>query len=136
VFISYSHRNAEASQALEHALRAGRPDIRIFVDRKDLNIGSAWQPEIFESLDRCHRVVTLLSPDYLGSKVCKEEYNIAWIRARETEQDVIFPVYLYTAPLPTYMKYRNYFDCREGDPSLLAEASRKLLAELDGGSQA
>jgi hypothetical protein len=72
----------------------------------------------------------MLSPDYLGSKVCKEEFNIAWIRARETDEDLIFPVYLYTAALPTYMKYRNYFDCREGDRSKIAEASKKLLSAL------
>lgn len=132
VFISYSRVNAHESEALERALRQSRPDIRIFVDRKEIDIGSPWQPEIFESLDRCRKVVAMLSPDYLGSKVCKEEFNIAWIRGRETDKDVIFPVYLYTTALPTYMKYRNYFDCREGDKSKIAEASKKLLAALDG----
>jgi hypothetical protein len=131
VFISYSRANAQESEALEQALRECRPGIRIFVDRKEIDIGSAWQPEIFESLDRCHKVVAMLSPDYLGSKVCKEEFNIAWIRSRETEEDVIFPVYLYTTALPTYMKYRNYFDCREGNKSKIVEASKKLIDALD-----
>jgi hypothetical protein len=107
------------------------PPVRIFVDRKEINIGSAWQPEIFENLDKCRKVVALLSPDYLSSKMCKEEYNIAWIRSRETDQDIIFPIYLYTAGLPTYMKYRNYFDCREGDKSRIAEASKELLSALE-----
>jgi len=132
VFISYSRNNARESEALEKALREARPNIRIFVDRKALNIGSAWQPEIFETLDRCRKVVALLSPDYLGSKVCKEEFNIAWIRGREADEDVIFPVYLYTTQLPTYMKYRNYFDCREGDKLKIMEASKMLLASIDG----
>jgi hypothetical protein len=131
VFISYSRANADESEAMERVLRESRPDIKIFVDRKEIDIGVAWQPEIFESLDRCRKVVAMLSPDYLGSKVCKEEFNIAWIRDRETDEEVIFPVYLYTTALPTYMKYRNYFDCREGDKSKIAEASRKLLAALD-----
>jgi len=131
VFISYARENVQESETMEQALRAIRPDIRIFMDRKEIDIGSAWQPEIFESLDKCHKVVALLSPDYLGSKVCKEEFNIAWIRARETDQDVIFPVYLYTAALPTYMKYRNFFDCREGDQSKISEASKRLLSALD-----
>jgi hypothetical protein len=133
IFISYSRVNAKESEALEQALRECRPGIRIFLDRKEIDIGSAWQPEIFESLDRCRKVVALLSPDYLGSKVCKEEFNIAWIRSREMEEDVIFPLYLYTTALPTYMKYRNYFDCREGDRSKIAEASKKILAALDKG---
>lgn len=132
VFISYSRANTSESEALEQALRTSRPGIRIFVDRKEIDVGSAWQPEIFETLDKCRKLVAMLSPDYLGSKVCKEEFNIAWIRGRETDEDVIFPIYLYTTPaLPTYMKYRNYLDCREGDRSKIAEASKKLLATLD-----
>lgn len=131
VFISYSRNNREQSEALERALRAARPSIKIFVDRQALTIGSAWQPEIFETLDKCRKVVALLSPDYLGSKVCKEGFNIAWIRGRESDQDVIFPVYLYSASLPTYMKYRNYFDCREGDNLKIVEASKLLLAAID-----
>lgn len=131
VFISYSRANANESEALEQALREARPDIRIFVDRKDIDIGAAWQPEIFENLDKCRKVVALLSPDYLSSKMCKEEYNIAWIRSRENNEDIIFPIYLYTAGLPTYMKYRNYFDCREGDKSKIVDASKKLLAALE-----
>ena len=132
VFISYSRTNTPESEVMEQALRKSRPSIRIFVDRKEIDIGRAWQPEIFESLDRCRKVVTLLSPDYLNSKICKEEFNIAWMRAREIDQDTIFPIYLYTAQLPTYMKYRNYIDCREGDRSKLAEASKALLSALDG----
>ena len=73
----------------------------------------------------------MLSPDYLASKVCKEEFSIAWIRGRETDNDVIFPIYLYTAELPTYMKSRKYFDCREGDEAKIAQASANLLAALD-----
>jgi hypothetical protein len=133
VFISYSRANASESQALEQALRESQPGIRIFVDRKEIDVGSAWQPEIFESLDRCRKVVAMLSPDYVDSKVCKEEFNIAWIRSRETDEDVIFPIYLYTASLPTYMKYRNYFDCREGDKSKIAEASKRLLGLAGSG---
>lgn len=130
VFISYSHKNSSESSQIERSLRDVSPSLNIFVDRQSLNIGSAWQPEIFETLDRCKKVVALLSPDYLGSKVCIEEFNIAWIRARETEQNIIFPVYLYTAPLPTYMKYRNFFDCREGDTSRFDEAARLLVNSI------
>jgi hypothetical protein len=45
------------------------PDVRIFLDRKSIDVGSAWQPAIFESLDQCRKVVALFSPAYLRSKV-------------------------------------------------------------------
>jgi hypothetical protein len=130
VFISYSRKNALDSEMLEKTLRRLRPEIRIFVDRKNLDVGCAWQIEIFESLDKCRKIVAMLSPEYIASKVCKEEFNIAWLRGRETDDDIIFPLYLYSAPLPTYMKYKNFLDCREGDAQRIEEASRRLLDTL------
>lgn len=130
VFISYSRKNAHDSEMLEKTLRRLRPEIRIFVDRKNLDVGCAWQIEIFESLDKCRKIVAMLSPEYIASKVCKEEFNIAWLRGREADDDIIFPLYLYSAPLPTYMKYKNFLDCREGDALRIEEASRRLLETL------
>ena len=78
VFISYAHKDDAAMQIFERALLRAAPNIKIFLDRKNLNIGAAWQPEIFESIDACRKFAALLSPCYLESKVCKEEFNIAW----------------------------------------------------------
>lgn len=130
VFISYSRKNAHDSEMLEKTLRRLKPEIRIFVDRKNLDVGCAWQIEIFESLDKCRKIVAMLSPEYIASKVCKEEFNIAWLRGREADDDIIYPLYLYSAPLPTYMKYKNFLDCREGDAQRIEEASRRLLETL------
>lgn len=130
VFISYAHTNSAEMEAFETELTRLAPDIRIYLDRKKLDVGAAWQAEIFESLDRCRKVVALFSPAYLESKVCKEEFNIAWVRARESDQEVLFPVYVYSARLPTYMKLKLYADCREGDPARYREAARKLVESL------
>ena len=130
VFISYVHENSREMECLEKNLRLARPEVRIFLDRKEIDIGSPWQPEIFESLDRCAKVATLFSPDYLNSKVCKEEFNIAWVRSRNEDSDIIFPIYVYSANLPTYMTYRSYMDCREGDDVKLTEAASRLIALL------
>jgi hypothetical protein len=130
VFISYARENASDVDQFEQLLIERQPRIRIFLDRKSIDVGVAWQPEIFESLDHCRKVVAMFSPHYLQSKVCKEEFNIAWVRSRESEQEIIFPVYLYTANLPTYMKYRAYVDCREGDVSKFGTACDHLCGTL------
>jgi hypothetical protein len=130
VFISYARENNDEMELFEKELIRSYPSIRIFLDRKDIDIGSPWQPQIFESLDKCKKVVSFFSPDYLKSKVCKEEFNIAWVRCRETDQEILFPIYLYSTDLPTYMRYRNYFDCREGDETKIRAASSRLLVAL------
>lgn len=82
IFLSYAHKNRGLADALSKALLDARSGLRIFVDRQELDVGMAWQPTLFESLEKSRKVVALLSPDYVKSKACQEEFNIAWIRAR------------------------------------------------------
>ncbi|MEL6536277.1 MAG: TIR domain-containing protein [Bacteroidota bacterium] len=113
-FISYSHDNEDMAAALYDALRKKNANFSIFFDKKSLQTGHAWQQELFEALDDSQYVYTLLSPQYLASKVCLEEYHIAHFRNRESDTAVLKPIYLYSAPLPSYMKLVQFIDCREG----------------------
>jgi hypothetical protein len=130
VFFSYSHQNVDAVAILEGALRQLRPDVRIFIDRQRLAPGHSWQQTIFEALDDCETVVTLYSPAYLRSSVCKDEFNVALLRHRESERGVLLPIYLASAELPTYMKLIQYEDCREGDPEKLAQACHRIAQRI------
>jgi hypothetical protein len=134
VFVSYAHANTREREALEDALHAARPGIKIFVDRREIDVGVSWQIKIFESLERSRKVVALLSPAYVASKACKEEFGIAWIRSDKTNRDLLFPLYVQTADLPAFMSFRNYLDCREGDSSRLTKAAQRLLEALDRDS--
>jgi hypothetical protein len=130
IFVSYSHKDQEAVDYLVGELRARRHGLRVFVDRLELRPGDAWQQHIFESLDDSRKVICVFSPDYLASKVCKEEFNIALFRHREAENGVLLPLYLYTAELPTYMKLIHYEDVREGDRAKMARLTERLVAQL------
>ncbi len=131
IFVSYSHDNRDAVLLLIEELQKRRPNLRVFIDRKNLNSGMAWQTELFEALDNCKKVITVYSPPYLKSKMCKEEFNIALFRHRDSEKGVIVPLYLNTANLPTYMKMVQYINCREGDMDKIGTACGEILARLD-----
>lgn len=133
VFISYSRENAAECDALTDALRDAQPGIRLFVDRNELDPGVAWQMKIYESLDRCDKVVALLSPQYLSSKMCLEEFNIALARRRKEGRDLLLPVYLFSTDLPTYMTMTNYVDCREGDRIRMSTVSSAVISSLERG---
>jgi len=122
-FISYSHKDANKADLLLQKIKQIKPDSKIFFDKKILRPGHAWQIEIFEALDNCAKIITLLSHEYIASKVCKEEYNIAHFRQRESEQQILLPVYLYSCNLPTYMKLTQFVDCREGIESKIEQAA-------------
>lgn len=127
-FISYSRRNLDATRVLIEALTTIQPDVEIFFDQQELKTGVAWQQELFEALDDCRKVVPLYSPDYVMSKVCKEEYNVALLRHRESDEGVLVPIYLETADLPGYMQLIQYIDCRENDPQKVQAAAQQIIA--------
>ena len=130
LFISYSHVNAAEALYLADELRKIKPDIRLFIDQNELNAGAAWQYELYEALDDCRKVVTLYSPTYLSSKVCREEYNIALFRHRESHDGVLIPLYLYSTDLPTYMNLVQFIDCREGSKDKLRTACQEIIENL------
>src|SRR5262249_15680781 len=120
----------EIADNLVRELWEHQPALRVFVDRLELHPGAAWQQHIFDALDASRKVICIFSPDYLTSKVCKEEFNIALFRHRDSEQGVLLPLYLYTAELPTYMKLIQCEDVREGDRAKIATAAKRLLTQL------
>jgi len=130
LFVSYSQKNSAAIDALVLALRKHRPGLRIFLDRLELKPGAAWQQQIFESLEHSRKVICALSPEYLGSKICVEEFNIALLRHREAAEEVLLPIYLQTAELPAYMRIRQYADVREADPEKIEKAAALLAQQL------
>jgi hypothetical protein len=130
LFVSYSQRNKAEVDDLVAELQGRRPALRIFVDRLELRPGAAWQQHIFDSLDRSRKVICAFSPDYLASKVCKEEFNMALFRHREAAYGVLLPLYLFTAELPTYMKLLQYEDAREGDRAKIVQSAERLLKQL------
>jgi TIR domain len=101
VFVSYSQKDPKAADGFVAALHKRRPNTEIFVDRLEIDHGAAWQREVFESLERCQTVVCMLTPSYLASQICLEEFNIAWMRSREDHAVALRPLFVADVELPT-----------------------------------
>jgi hypothetical protein len=134
-FISYAREDEAEVEALVRTLKEVRPDARIFLDKLEIQPGESWQAELDEALESCRKVIAVYSPAYLQSKVCIEEFNMARLRHRESDDGVLVPIYLRTVDpkLPLYMRSLNYVDCREGDPERIDSACRGAVASTLAG---
>jgi hypothetical protein len=130
LFVSYSHKDKASVDFLVGEIKRANPSVRLFLDRLELRPGAAWQQHIYDALEQSRKVATFFSPPYLQSKVCVEEYNIAHTRHRESAESVLLPVYLRSAPLPTYMRLVQYIDAREGEAPHLTAAATELTRNL------
>lgn len=134
VFISYSRKDEEAAKHLYKCLTEPPHALKVFIDKQAIDIGAAWQQEIFDALENCRSTAVLYSPDFLQSKVCKEEFNIAWMRRREAEAPV-FPLLVRDVALPTYMRLLNYVDCRTSDAAKIADAATTVAVNLKAAAR-
>lgn len=125
VFVSYSRDDADAANGIaDHLVQNGR---RIFIDVQSIEKGAAWPQRVFGALECCERVVAIYSPAYVSSKICQDEFNVAFSRRYEQDAEVIYPVYWESAELAPHMKLLNYVDCREADTTKLPAACTTLL---------
>ena len=128
VFVSYSRHNADAAKNIaNHLEQHGR---RIFIDEQSIEKGAAWPQRIFGALACCERMVAIYSPAYVSSKVCQDEFNVAFSRRYEQDTEVIYPIYWETADLAPHMKLLNYVDCRAAKIAKLPQACTNLLGSL------
>jgi TIR domain len=134
VFLSYAHENMREADDIISILRRISAGIRIFKDREIVRVGGVFQHELFMALDSCKKVVALLSPDYIVSDFCVDEFNIAMLRGRSEGEAVLYPVYLFSAALPTYFRSRLWSDCREGDRAKLESTCGMLVKDLEAGA--
>lgn len=129
LFVSYCHRNRREVGDLCRDMQRKRTGLRVFLDRLELR-AATWQQHISMAIEQSRKVLCVFSPDYLASKACLEEFNLALLRHRATAGGVLLPVYLYSAELPIYMDMLEHEDLREGDRMKIARATERVLSHL------
>jgi TIR domain len=93
IFLSYSSRDTSAANLLVSLLRRANPDLTVFDYQKPIDFGVSYQDEIDQAIERCRRVVALMSPSYFGFPECQEELQIARLRKKRQGGKILFPVY-------------------------------------------
>jgi len=132
-FISYASEDAtDLAAEFAEGLRLRKPSARVFVYRNEIDPGASWQQRIYDCLNVCRKVVVMITPGYLHSKVCEEELNLARLRHRESATGVLFPLYVRSADLETraHIRMLDYVDCREASPEAIRQACDALASQL------
>ena len=108
-FLSYAHtddahENGKLRQFAERLsgevrLQYGE-EFPIFVDRKDLKWGQEWKARIEQSLDCVTFLIPIVTPGYLKSESCREEFLRFLKREKDLKRaDLILPVYCVRCPV-------------------------------------
>src|SRR5215217_2034767 len=75
VFISYAREDQQFVRKLQDALEDHKRNT--WVDWKDIPLTAKWKEEVFSAIDNADSFAAVISPDFIGSKPCKEELDHA-----------------------------------------------------------
>ena len=72
VFISYARQDQTVAEKVEACLTAA--GVRVFRDKSNIGAGTNWDMTIEQALEKCERMVLLLSPSSMSSKEVYDEW--------------------------------------------------------------
>ncbi|XP_033121103.1 uncharacterized protein LOC117120195 [Anneissia japonica] len=131
-YISFSKEDEMFATIIKQKLELAKSDIRIFENQQEIKNEEVWQEDMYDVMMRCARVITVLTPQYLRSVSCMEQYNMALCCHRTAERDILTPFYVEPIEvMPTYMGLVQYVDCLEKDTNKIYAACEQLSSTLD-----
>lgn len=102
--------------------RLGDDNFEIFMDRRSISVGQAWEQRLREGLDNASLLIVLVMPRTLKSKWCREELAAFFeSEAKAGRNDLVFPVLWVDTPelyvgsndeLASKLAGRQYIDWR------------------------
>ncbi|XP_052768889.1 uncharacterized protein LOC128209084 [Mya arenaria] len=123
--------------AIKEQFQKLKPDVKLYIQSKEFKEGQIWQDEIFSNMVACKKIVTVLTPNFMESSECLDQYNMAMCCNQLFSANVLSPFYVDTIKtLPSYMGLVQWIDCRirkEGDTThdKIREACSMVIESLD-----
>jgi len=124
IFISYSRKNKEFCKRLADELKTR--DIEPWVDWNDIPPVVDWMQEIEKGIEEADAFLAIITPDWVVSKVCMDELNIAIKNGKR-----LIPVVAVDVKgdaVPAKLAHLNYIFFRESDD--FSSAMQTLVTAL------
>ncbi|XP_059171978.1 uncharacterized protein LOC131953016 [Physella acuta] len=113
VCLSYAPEDEHLAKNVEKNLLKHSSDISIHSDIFEFNHNDVWQRQIYNVMKSSKKIIVILTPAYIASKECLEQFNIALCCNRLRKEELVLPFYMQTiSSIPSYMSIVQYLDCR------------------------
>ncbi|GFN81164.1 collagen alpha-6(vi) chain [Plakobranchus ocellatus] len=136
VCLSYTQKDQETANRVVSELKKQKKHMAIYSEIFTLNHEKAWQDEVYEVMRNSHRILVILTPDYVNDPDCVEQFNLALCCNRLKKEEVVMPFLFETVPnIPSYMSLVQYTMCKvrkenETAEALLEGACKNLIQSL------
>ncbi|KAL4237274.1 hypothetical protein ACF0H5_001993 [Mactra antiquata] len=112
VYIIFNPKDKQFLSDIKNMLTYKMNGIKIYDSHPAIS-DNVWQNNIFQSMVASKRIISILSPAFMESEVCLEQYNMAICCNRLLSINVLTPFYVQTIDkLPSYMGLVQWIECR------------------------
>jgi hypothetical protein len=107
-FLSYSKRDGqELARTLANRLVGTPPSVPVWLDERELRLGTDWDGQIVEALRTCAGLLFLMTVDSVHpNSECRHE----WARALRYKKLIIPLLFHSEAEIPLRLESRQYLD--------------------------
>ncbi|XP_067680126.1 uncharacterized protein [Haliotis asinina] len=114
VFISHSNHDNDWADMIAAQLTEIRPGLKVYKQQLQFSADEVWQENVFHVMMQSVRIITILTPAYVESQECLEQFNIALCVNRLSTKHQICPMYVETvSSIPSYLQLVQYIECRQ-----------------------
>ncbi|XP_046575598.1 uncharacterized protein LOC124283650 [Haliotis rubra] len=141
VFISHSNHDNHWADTVATQLTEIRPGLKVYKQQLQFSVNEVWQENVFHVMMQSVRIITILTPAYVESQECLEQFNIALCVNRLSIHHQICPMYVETvSSIPSYLQLVQYVECRqrkEGEvtKTLIKQACITILSSVPESDQ-
>ena len=122
-FVSRAGADAETAAWIVRTLEGA--GFSCSIQQRDFSLGAHFPLAIEEAFDRCRAVIAVLSPSYVASAYCRDEWSVAYAFHRKENGRRLLPVRVAAGRIPALAEALAYIDL-VGVPQ--DEQAAKLLA--------
>ncbi|XP_050404793.1 uncharacterized protein LOC126820737 [Patella vulgata] len=113
IYMSFSPNDQMLTNKVIKKLKQIQPKIKLYTDMIAFEKDDVWQEKIYEAMIKSKRIIVILSPAYIASEECLEQFNMALCCNRLKRKQIVAPFYIETIPtLPSYILLVQYVECR------------------------
>jgi hypothetical protein len=111
IFISYSHRDADAADFLAKICK--RRGARIWIDDTKIKPGEFWQDKLETAVRSCDTFLVLVSDAALSSDRCSREWSAICERNWTNPRVRVIPILVDEAKVPAFLRNLRALDGRD-----------------------
>ncbi|XP_070566814.1 uncharacterized protein [Ptychodera flava] len=114
--VCFSNKDEEWALALLTKLEKDH-GLKGIIHFRDFMPGAAIVDNIVTFIEKSHKTIVVLTPDFNSSRWCQYELKQAHCVSMESERDIIVPIMLMTSEVPKMIRDVTYLKCRHGQLS-------------------